>query len=48
MRFIQIKSVKPVKVLNLNFSKKKGGEGGGGGGGGGGKTVIYRNCPEIS
>ena len=29
--------VKPVKILNLNFSKKKGA-----------KTVIYRNSPEKS
>ena len=36
-------NVKPVKILNLNFSKKKGG-----GGGGGGKTVIYRNSPETT
>ena len=31
-------SVKPEKILNLNFSKKKNG----------GKTVIYRNSPKKS
>ena len=35
--------VKPVKILNLNFSKKQKKKGGGGG-----ETVIYRNSPEKS